>query len=119
MYGNYDYGLSAADEGRAARLHAESTIIDVIWWGPVTYQSYVPEMDDILRAAYDGNDVGALVRHAQGLPGRLAASGEFPEYRKLWDATGVTAGHYEVQVGDPRLLLEDVSRLTYLFDHLP
>jgi membrane dipeptidase len=119
MYGNYDYGLSAADEQRAARLHAESTIVDVIWWGPVTYRSFTPEMDAILRAAYDGHDVAALVRHAQGLPGRLAASGEFPGYRELWDATGVTAGHYEMQIGDPRLLLEDVAHLTYLFDRLP
>ena len=118
MFGAYDYGLSADAEARAARLHAESTIIDVIWWGPVAYRSFTPEMDDRLRAKGD-RDLAALMSHAQRLPGRLAVSGSTPNYRAVWDASGVTAGHYEVQVGDPRLLLEDVSHVDYLVDHLP
>jgi membrane dipeptidase len=119
-FGSYEYGLSQAAEDRAARLHEESTIVDAIWWGPAGYSSFTPRMDKVLRAAYDDHrDVSRLISHAQGLPGRLAASGEFDDYRELWDSAGVTAGHYEVQVGDPRRLLEGVSHLDYLVDHLP
>jgi membrane dipeptidase len=117
-YGVYDYDLSAEAEKRAARLHAESTIIDVIWWGPVAYQSYTPEMNATLRAMGDG-DLAALMAYSERLPRRLAAAGKFPEYRRLWDASGVTAGQYEVQVGDARLLLEGVSHLTHLLEHAP
>ena len=117
-YGVYDYGLSAEAEKRAARLHEESTIIDVIWWGPVAYRSYTPEMNAALRAMGDG-DLAALMGYSERLPRRLAAAGKLPEYRRLWDASGVTAGQYEVQVGDSRLLLEGVSQLTYLLDRLP
>ncbi len=119
-FGTYDYGMSPREEVRAARLHDECTIVDMIWWGPAGYSAFTPAMDETLRSAHDRHrDVGALISHAQTLPGRLAVSGEFEDYRTLWDATGVTAGHYEVQVGDPRLLLEGISRLDYLVDHLP
>ncbi len=116
----YGYGLTPAEEERAARLHAESTIVDAIWWGPVTYRSFTSEMDALLRTGHDRDrDVGTLMNDAQRLPGRLAVAGEFPEYRAVWDESGVTVGHSEVQVGDARLLLEGVSHVDYLVDHLP
>jgi membrane dipeptidase len=117
-FGDYDYGLPADAEARAARLHQQSTIIDVIWWGPTTYRSFTPEMDARLRAL-DDCDLAALMSYSERLPGRLAVSGEFPAFRSAWDACGVTAGQAEVQVGDPRLLLEGVSHVDYLVDHLP
>ncbi len=117
-FGAYDYGLSPDGEARATRLHADSTIVDLIWWGPVAYRSVTPELDARLREASD-HDLGALMEYALRLPGRLAVSGEFPEYRALWDASGVTASQFEFQVGDARLLLEGVSHLDLLVDHLP
>lgn len=117
-FGAYDYGLPADAEARAARLHRESTIVDVIWWGPVTYRSFTPEMDARLRAMSEC-DLGALMSYAERLPGRLAATGELPAYRAIWDASGVTAGQSEVQVGDARLLLEGVSHCQFLTDRLP
>jgi membrane dipeptidase len=117
-FGAYDFGLPAGAEARAARLHAASTIVDVIWWGPVAYRSFTPEMDVRLRAMGDG-DLDALMRYAQRLPGRMAVAGEFPEFRTVWDASGVTAGHYEVQVGDAHVLLEGISHVDHLLDNLP
>ena len=38
-FGNFDYGMSPEQEARAARLHAESIIIDMLYWGPSTYLS--------------------------------------------------------------------------------
>ncbi len=120
MFGGYDFGLSESDETRATRLHRESTIVDVIWWGPAAYRAFTPELDAELRAAYDeGRSIAELMDLAQRLPGQWAVEGRFPQYRSLWDDSGVTAGQYEVQVGDARLLLEGVSHLNYLVDHLP
>lgn len=77
-------------------------------------------MDAELRSAYQRHhDVGQLMRHAQRMPGRLAVADRFPAYRINWDASGVTAGHSEVHVGDLRMLLEDISYVDYLADHLP
>jgi membrane dipeptidase len=119
-FGTYDFQLSSSDEDRAARLHAESTIVDVIWWGPLAYQSFTPQMNTKLRAAYERHhDFGSLIEDSWRLPGRLAVAGELPEYRRVWDASGVTAGHCEIQVGDPRLLLEGIAHVDYLVDHLP
>jgi membrane dipeptidase len=120
-FGTHDFGLSPADEDRARQLHGESTIVDLIWWGPVGYRSYPEECDAELRAAYerDPASVGSLIWLAQRLPGRLAVAGRFPGFRELWDSSGVTAGHFDVQVGDARQLLLGISHVDYLVDHLP
>ncbi len=119
-FGAFEYGLSSAEEDRAALLHATSEIVDLIWWGPMTHQSVTARMDAALKAAYaESGDITAVVSYAQRLPGRLAVSGELPEYRSVWDASGVTAGHWDISVGDTRLLLEGVSHVDYLVDHLP
>ncbi len=118
-FGTYPFGLTDAEEDRARRLHADSTIVDLIWWGPVGYRSYTSAMDAELRTAYDHRpDIRSLISLAQRLPGRHAVSGRFPEFRSVWNATGVTAGHYDIQVGDPRLLLEGISHVDLLVDHL-
>ncbi len=119
-FGTYDFSLSSREETRAARLHAESTIVDVIWWGPISHRSFTPHMDARLRATYEQRrDFWSLIEDSWRLPGRLAAAGKLPDYRSAWDASGVTAGHCEIQVGDARLLLEGIAHLDYLVDRLP
>ncbi len=116
----HDVGLGPGDEERAAQLHATSTIVDLVWWGPATYRSFTPAMDDELRDAYARHrDLAVLIDHAQRIPGRHAVLGLFPEYRELWDGSGVTGGHYGLQVAKPRPLLKGISHVDYLVDHLP
>jgi membrane dipeptidase len=119
-FGNYDFSLSAPLEERVARLHADATIVDAIWWGPVTYRSFTADMESALKTSFERkHDVTDLMNAAQRMPGRLAVETGYSDYRANWDSSGVTAGHVEVQVGDPRLLLEGVSHVQYLVDHLP
>ncbi len=119
-FADYDYQLSAAEEERARRLHDDSVIVDAIWWGPITYLSFTEVMGAELRRFYSEKpDVNSLIDYARRLPGRLAAAGRLPDYRTVWDETGITAGHFAVQVGDPHLLLEGVSHLDLLTDNLP
>ena len=40
----FDYGLDAAQEERAQRIHGESIIIDMLYQGPVAAAAYTEEM---------------------------------------------------------------------------
>ncbi len=120
QFGTHDYQLTQDQETRADRLHNQCTIVDAIWWGPATYQSFTPEMNAALRARLEkSGDIWSLIRLSGELAGRLAVSGDFPEYRQLWDASGVTAGHWAVEVGDARLLLEGVAYVDHVVGNLP
>jgi len=119
-FATFSLDLSPDEEARASRLQTESTIVDMIWWGPVTHRSYTTEMDAVLRCGFDAHgDIGQLMDAAMRLPGRMAVAGTLPEYRSNWDQSGITAGHYEVQVGDARALLDGITHVDYLVDHLP
>ena len=117
----YDWGLDEAAEERARRLHDTSVVVDMLFWGPVTQEDRVPEMDEELYAAGAGLDLVNQVHFMfnQGL--RWAAEGRLPAFRERWDESGVTAGSFDLQVGSPQLLLESgalVARATSQLDWL-
>ncbi|HEX9765139.1 MAG TPA: membrane dipeptidase [Nitriliruptorales bacterium] len=120
-FGSFDFGLSTEQEERAARLHRDSIVTDVLFWGPVAYRSFTDDMDKMIQTAVEGagGDPYAAVGYAAQLPGRLAARGEFDEYRQAWDDSGITVGHYPLRIGSERGLLEAAAYLTLLLDHLP
>lgn len=94
VFGNWDFGLNAEQEERAARLHAESIIIDTLFQGPCGYRSFNEEMTAQLQAEYarHGNPMKGLYS-AMKLPIRLAVDGVFPEFEACWKASGITAGN--------------------------
>src|SRR3954467_4359966 len=94
-FGRYDFGLTEAQEQRAARLHTDSVIVDLLFQGPVGYRSFTDDMVAELQDAYAvHHDPARLFFHAVGVPLRLSLTGELP-LQELWDATGVTAGTFE------------------------
>ncbi len=98
QFGNYDFGLADEEETRAARLHAESIIIDQVWFGPCTYLSLTPEMEKELDEVMETTrDAGLTMNLAGTLPVREAISGRFPEFKKCWDSSGLTAGSRSVE----------------------
>lgn len=111
-FGTYPLGLSDADEARARQLHADSIVIDMLYWGPLSWRGYTPAMEQELRDKYAvhqnalGNTMDALHQ-----PARWAMAGKFPELHDIWAASGVTAGSLQTQVGDPVLLLETLGFL--------
>ncbi len=120
QFGRYYFGLSEAQEARAARLHAESIVMDMLWWGPVTYRSFTPAMEEQLKDLYARHQSpGQAVWDSFYLAGRLAVAGQFPEYEEAWRASGLTGGHYPLRVGTPDVLLTSASHLNLLVDGLP
>ncbi len=119
-FGTYDFGLSQEQESRAARLHAESTIADMLFWGPVGYRSITEGMEQDLEADWDTHPspLKAMVR-GQALPAVLAARGELPAYKECWDASGVTAGTRGIELSSMELALRLLARITTELDHLP
>jgi membrane dipeptidase len=101
VFGAFPFGLSAEDEERARRLHAESIVIDVICEGPCGYRAFSPELVAELQArAQSAPDLTTALLDAIGTLPRLARQGKLPQYREWWEASGVTAGSREVFLHD-------------------
>ncbi|MBW2369516.1 MAG: membrane dipeptidase [Deltaproteobacteria bacterium] len=120
-FGTYPYALSAEEEERAARLHSESIVIDMLYWGPCTYLSYTEEMENELHENLERyGDVGKMTVLSYFQPQRMAVRGELPEFKILWDASGITAGNKMVDgfTSMEFLSLYFGENITML-DHLP
>jgi membrane dipeptidase len=87
-YGSYDFGLDEAQEERARRLHAESVVIDMMFYGPASPDVWTQELADAYVAA--GPQWDPMGGHR--FVADEAAAGRFPSYRELFDATGATTG---------------------------
>jgi membrane dipeptidase len=69
QFGPYDFGLDADGERRAAALHAERVIIDMLFQGPCGYRSFPLEMLEELEREWERTrDLRTAVQHA-GRPG--------------------------------------------------
>lgn len=106
-FGTYPLGLSDELEARARQLHADSIIIDMLYWGPLSWRGYTPEMEAELREKYAVHQ-NALENTMDALhqPMRWAMAGKFPELKQIWQQSGITAASLQTQVGDPMKLLE-------------
>jgi len=97
-FGKYDFGLNDEQETRAAKLHEESIIIDMLYWGPCTYRSYTPEMEEELKMLWETHRDPVMTTIASAnQPIHRALSGEFPQFKECWDVSGVTAGNRWVE----------------------
>ncbi|HZV72274.1 MAG TPA: membrane dipeptidase [Conexibacter sp.] len=97
VFGAFPFGLSAEQEERARRLHADSLIVDVISEGPCGYRAFTPEMvAELQERARHAPDLTSVVVDALRLPVRMARKGELPQYREWWEASGVTGASREV-----------------------
>jgi membrane dipeptidase len=119
-FGAYDFGLSAAQEARARRLHAESIIVDSLFQGPCGYRSYTAEMIGQLERehARHGNALQGYLS-AVVMPIRRAIAGEFPEFEQIWRASGITAGNRQAGGNSVEEALGLFALAQAQFDRLP
>jgi membrane dipeptidase len=105
-FGAYDFGLTTEQEERAALLHRESIICDMLFQGPCGYRSFTDEMDAALTAEFEHHHSDLqYVYSAIAMPLLRALKGEFPEYETCWTASGITAANRQVSTGaDARAL---------------
>jgi membrane dipeptidase len=120
-FGCYDYGLNPAEEARAAKLHQESIICDMLYWGPCSYQSCTPEMEQELEVIWDSCR-DPIKTSLLGIfqAQRLATLGRFPSFKECWDVSGLTAGNRMVDgFSTLEYLLFCVGHNQGMFDNLP
>jgi membrane dipeptidase len=119
-FGTYDFGLSAEEEDRAARLHRESIVIDMLFQGPCGYRCFTPEMEAELAADFEThrNDL-KYVYAALAMPFRRALAGEFPDFQECWEALGITAGNRQVGAGFNEQTAGGWAAHTASFDRWP
>jgi membrane dipeptidase len=116
---DYPLGLTAEQEERAARLHREAIVIDLLYWGPLSHRGYTAEMEQELRDSYavHGNTMTSIME-ALHQPHRMALAGDMPELKEIWAASGITAGSLQLGVGDAESLLSSAAYLTAVTDGL-
>src|SRR5258708_26198334 len=100
-FAHFDFGLSSDQEARAVRLHHESIVVDMLYWGPVGYRSIPEELEAQLLKCGDNPAAIELetYRLLQGQAGPAGALG----YREAWEASAVTAGSRDIDLTDHRL----------------
>jgi len=116
-HGAFDFGLNDAQEERAARLHRDSLIIDILYQGPIGPDTYPENLSDELRDHWKlTGDRISTIGEAIMLPIRRAAEGRSDLFRELWFESGLTAGNREVEICDLQQFSETLSIAQYQFD---
>lgn len=118
-YATFDFGLTQEQEERAARLHRESIVIDVLFQGPIGYASYSDQLLKELDSDWEehrnpGRNYGLGVT----LPIRKALAGEFEEFEKVWRDSGITAGNRQAGL-EPGEAMSNFGMATVQFDGFP
>lgn len=115
--GKFDFGLSAAEEERAATLHKEAIIIDLAFQHPGGYRLFDKEQfktrAEELRKTESG--LGLIDTINFELPYEL----DMELMRALWDLTGVTVGQLDAfmdmsDMDRPQTHLELLGRVPWL-----
>jgi membrane dipeptidase len=96
--GRWDFGLSAAEEARAARLHADCIIVDGMHQHPGGPGIFAELPADEVAKVSGGSDFAALGM-AQALPYRLCLEGKTDIVRRWWRESGMDVGTLLVPTG--------------------
>ncbi|MFI6825521.1 dipeptidase [Kribbella sp. NPDC050241] len=121
QFGTFDFGLDEAQEERAARLHRESLIVDVLFQGPVGYRAFDEEMNKELRTLLEKTH-DTMETFSRGLeaPLRRAMAGRLDAVKEHWDASGITCGNRQVEMSDERHVREwSFAFVQKQFDYFP
>lgn len=112
-FGVFDFGLSAEQETRAARLHQDSIIVDMLFQGPCGYRSFTPAILEIAKQS--ARDDTPLEQYFATVfaPVRAALRGDFPEFRECWEQSGITGGNRQVGYGPPAYAIAEAQFETF------
>ncbi|MAP03917.1 MAG: hypothetical protein CME48_02905 [Halieaceae bacterium] len=101
MFGVFDFGLTSDEEARAAQLHKDCTVVDLMFQGPTGYRSLGGGLLAKSQAAWQADPspevfIGALQEVIE-----LAMGGKLPDYMDVWRRSGLQVTNLQV-VGDVR-----------------
>lgn len=116
-FGDYDFGLTAEQESRATKLHQDSIVVDMLFQGPLGYRHYTEERIEATKAEFEKNKRYEEVFWTEPVDSiRLAAAGKLPEYKQVWDESGITAANRDLRVTDPLQMTKWAAMATLEFD---
>lgn len=120
-FGEFEFGLDETQEQRARRLHQDSIIIDTLFQGPCGYHSFTQEMVDELKTEFARNpsDPQKALWSAVQQPVRRAIRGEFPQFKQVWEKSGITGGNRQVGGDGPGGDVHTFALNQAQFDNLP
>lgn len=119
-FGAFDFGLTGEEEKRASRIHEESIVIDMLYWGPSTHLSITAEMEQELVDFFSAtNDLEATTLKAVLQTEDWAAKGKFPQFKEDWDVSGVTAGCRTIEFSSWEVFAITLGKHIALFDNMP
>jgi membrane dipeptidase len=107
----------AATTERAARLHAESIVVDLLFQGPLGAEEYPDALAENIPSPGASAVMGLL--EALHAPMLAAARGELPVFHEAWSASGVTAGNRQVELADWEVMIGTFGAAQAQFDGLP
>lgn len=118
-FGVFDFYLTPDEEQRAARLHKESIVIDMLYWGPSTKLSITKDMEqELIDFFEDKSDYDLVTLKGIFQAQDLATKGKFPRYKKDWEVSGVTAGNRSVEFSSWEVFATSMAYNIAMFDHL-
>ena len=103
--GRWDFGLNEEEEARAARLHEECLVADLMNQHPGganIFKTYDPRQ--LKQALGDVEEGLSGVGQAIAAPYRLAATGQSDEIHRWWRQSGVDLGVFGVRMGPPHII---------------
>jgi membrane dipeptidase len=117
--------LSETDQARAARLHADSLVVDTLSpFGPLDYTVYTPAiLEPIAELIEQRAPVMTVLTAMHELVHRERVRGELPGFWNTWDEAGVDVISVTMGVFWPRQFsfesaVNDLARVNYEFEVL-
>ncbi len=117
---DFDFGLTPEEEGRAARLQAESIIVDLTFSGPISCRSFTSDLERELREEWlrERNPV-KLAISGTARTAEHAARGALPAYLRCWEMSGITAGSRPIELASLELALASFGAVRAQCGNLP
>jgi membrane dipeptidase len=120
VFGTYPFGLSEEEEERARRLHRESLIVDMLFYGPCGYRAFTTEMVAEIEGEWERHhDPMRISAFILAQPVAYALQGTCAEFKNTWDACGVTVGTTEVTLPSARLTEIPIATRIAEYDGFP
>jgi membrane dipeptidase len=94
----FDFKLTKAQERRALFLHKKSIIVDMHYGGPVIYNKCL--INFLRKLISTKTSLPQIINKINQIRTEMIVDGKLPEYKKLWDISGVTVGCKTVGIFD-------------------
>jgi membrane dipeptidase len=120
VFGAYAYGLSEEEEERAARLHRDSIVCDMLFQGPCGYRSFGPDIETELETEFKQHNNHALYMGSSWLKNiEYALRGDCPDFELCWRGSGLTAANRQAPMSFTTLSARTWGLTIAQFDTFP